>query len=153
MADPDDEVQDWFSGLSYKLKRELAGRIKQQADDLASAIRAEAPVVSGALRDSVKVRRKRGELELEVTAGGEATTRFYDRDTGYVREVVIDGRSNEGIAKQVGGAGVAYDYALASEFGTINAPAQPFFYNTAREHLPEIREEIEQAVADVIAKA
>lgn len=130
MAEPDDEVQSWFSGLSYKLKRELAGRIKEQADDLASAIKAEAPVKSGRLRDSVRVRRRRGELELEVIAGGEATS-------VEIRE----------------GSATDYDYAIANEFGTVNAPAQPFFYNTARERLPGIQEEIEQAVADVVSKA
>lgn len=154
MADePDDEVQRYLGDLSFKLKRELAGKIKEQADDLASAIKAAAPVNTGALRDSVKVRRKRNELDLEVTAGGDATTRFYDRSTGYEREVVIDGRANEGIAKQEGGAGVSYDYSRALEYGTVNEPAQPFFFNTAREMLPEIQQNIEDAVADVLSKA
>lgn len=151
-GEPDDEVQSWLSGLSFKLKRELAGAIKDQADELADAIKAEAPVASGALRDSVKVKRRRGELDLEVIAGGEATTRYYDRSTGYEREVVIDGGGNKGIAKKEGGAGVGYDYALANEFGRSGEPAQPFFYNTARARMPEIRENIEQAVADVLAK-
>lgn len=153
-GDPDDEVQDWFSGLSFKLKRELAGKIKEQADDLAAAIKEAAPKGETLnLSNSVKVRRKRNELDLEVTAGGDMTTKFYDRSTGYVSDVVIDGRSNEGIAKQVDGKGVSYDYALANEYGTVNETAQPFFYNTARELMPEIRQNIEDAVADVISKA
>ncbi|UGX98232.1 HK97 gp10 family phage protein [Bradyrhizobium barranii subsp. barranii] len=130
MAEPDDELQSWFSGLSFKLKRELAGKLKEQADELASAIKAEAPVVSGTLRDSVKVRRRRNELELEVVAGGETTS----------KEIRA-------------GAGVDYDYALAIEYGTTERPAEPFFYNTARKLMPEIQENIEQAVADVLAKA
>ena len=130
MAEPDDDVQSWLSGLSFKLKRELAGKIKQEADGLASAIKAKAPVKTGKLRDSVKVRRRRNELELEVIAGGEATS--------------VEVRK---------GSGEDYDYALAVEYGTTAAPAQPFFYNTARGLMPDIRENIEQAVADVIAKA
>lgn len=130
MAEPDDELQSWFSGLSYKLKRELAAKLKEQADDLAQAIKAEAPVVSGTLRDSVKVRRRRNELELEVVAGGQATS----------KEIRA-------------GSGVDYDYALAVEYGTTARPAEPFFYNTARELMPEIRDNIEQAVADVLAKS
>ncbi|MBR0881847.1 HK97 gp10 family phage protein [Bradyrhizobium japonicum] len=130
MSEPDDELQSWFSGLSYKLKRELAGKLKEQADELASAIKAEAPVVSGTLRDSVKVRRRRNELELEVVAGGETTS----------KEIRA-------------GAGVDYDYALAIEYGTTERPAEPFFYNTARKLMPDIQENIEQAVADVLAKA
>ncbi|MET4721914.1 HK97 gp10 family phage protein [Bradyrhizobium japonicum] len=130
MAEPDDELQSWFSGLSFKLKRELAGKLKEQADELADAIKAEAPVVSGTLRDSVKVRRRRNELELEVVAGGETTS----------KEIRA-------------GAGVDYDYALAIEYGTTERPAEPFFYTTARKLMPEIQENIEQAVADVLAKA
>lgn len=130
MSEPDDELQSWFSGLSYKLKRELAAKLKEQADELAGAIKAEAPVVSGALRDSVKVRRRRNELELEVVAGGETTS----------KEIRT-------------GAGVDYDYALAIEYGTTERPAEPFFYNTARKLMTDIQENIEQAVADVLAKA
>lgn len=130
MAEPDDELQSWFSGLSFKLKRELATKLKAQADELAGAIKAEAPVATGKLRDSVKVRRRRNELELEVIAGGEATS--------------VEIRK---------GSGEDYDYALAIEYGTTGRPAEPFFYNTARERMPEIREAIEQAVADVLAKA
>jgi HK97 gp10 family phage protein len=130
MAAPDDELQSWFSGLPFKLKRELAGTLKEQADELAAAIKAEAPVVSGTLRDSVKVRRRRNELELEVVAGGEATS----------KEIRA-------------GAGVDYDYALAVEYGTTTRPAEPFFYNTARKLMPEIQENIEQAVSDVLDKA
>lgn len=130
MAEPDDEVQSWLADLPFKLKRELAGRIKEQAEILADAIRAETPVRTGRLRASVKVRRKRNELDLEVTAGGEATS--------------VELRK---------GSGEAYDYALALEYGTADMPAQPFFYNTARELMPEIQENIEQAVADVLDKA
>lgn len=152
MAD-DDDVQKYLGDLPFKLKRELATVIKAEADGLAEAIRAEAPVLTGALRDSVKVRRKRSELSLEVTAGGDATTRQYDRSTGYERAVVVDGRSNKGIAKAADGAGVSYDYSLAIEYGTLEHPAEPFFYNTARERMPEIQQHIEQAVEDVLAKA
>jgi HK97 gp10 family phage protein len=129
MAD-DDEVQKYLGGLSFKLRRELATTIKAEADGLADAIRAEAPVLSGALRESVKVRRKRSELSLEVTAGGETTTKEIRK-----------------------GSGEEYDYALAKEYGTVNNPAEPFFYNTARERMPEIQENIEQAVADVLSRA
>lgn len=153
-GDPDDDVQDWFGGLSYKLKRELAATIKEEADGLAAAVEEAAPKGKTLkLSKSVRVRRKRNELDLEVTAGGDDTTKFYGRSTGYAQEVVIDGRSNEGISKKADGEGVSYDYALASEYGTVNEEAQPFFYNTAREILPDIRERIEQKVEDVISRS
>ena len=98
----DDEVQRYFGGLSFNFRRELATKIKEEADGLADAIKAEAPVLTGTLRDSVKVRRKRNELDLEITAGGDSTTRMYDRSTGYESAVVIDGRSNKGIDRKRG---------------------------------------------------
>lgn len=146
MADDNTELDRYLGDLPFKVKRELVAAIKQEADRLAEAIRAEAPVETGALRDSVKVRRTRNDLTLYVTAGGAATTKYYDRSTGYERAVVIDGRDNEGIAKQADGAGVSYDYALAVEYGTANEQAQPFFYPTARAMEDEIRENIEAAI-------
>ncbi|MEN6535650.1 MAG: HK97-gp10 family putative phage morphogenesis protein [Bryobacteraceae bacterium] len=127
MARPDDELQDWFSGLSFKVKKRLAGKIKDEADRLASAIKAAAPVKSGALRDTVQVRRKKSDVDLEVTAGGDATT----------KEIRA-------------GSGITYDYSRAVEFGTVNAPAEPFFFNTYREMAPEIRQNIEDAVQEAI---
>lgn len=127
MARADDQLQDWFSGLSFKVKKRLARTIRNEADRLAAAIKAEAPVASGALRDSVKVRRRKSDLDLEVTAGGDTTT----------REIRV-------------GSGVPYDYARAVEFGTVDTPAQPFFYNTYREMAPQIRQNIDDAIAEAI---
>jgi HK97 gp10 family phage protein len=127
MARPDDDLQDWFSGLSFKVKKRLAQTIKAEADKLATAIKAAAPVKTGALKASVQVRRRKNDLDLEVTAGGDATT----------REVR-------------GGSGVNYDYSRAIEFGSRETPAQPFFFNTYRAMAPEIRENIDNAIAEAI---
>ena len=149
---PDKELQKYFSDLPMRLKRELAMTIRDEAEGLAAAIRAEAPRDTGALVDSVQVRRKKHDLELEVTAGGATTTRSYDRRTGYEREVVIDGRSNEGIAKREGGDSVSYDYALANEYGTEDQTAQPFFYPTVRARRDGINERISEKVREVLEK-
>lgn len=127
MARPDADVQSYLSGLPFKVKRRLAATIAEQADRLASAIKDAAPVRTGALRDSVQVRRGRDTLNLAVTAGGDTTT----------REV----RS---------GSGVAYDYAMATEFGTTKEEAQPFFYPTYRAHADEIRQAIDDAVNEAV---
>ena len=127
MAKEDDEFERAIGQLSFKLRRQIAEAIKAEADRLADAIKAAAPVKTGKLRDSVKVRRTRNELTLYVTAGGEDTT----------KEV----RS---------GSGVEYDYALATEYGTSKENAKPFFYPTARELEPSIRENIEQAVSEAL---
>lgn len=123
------ELQDWLRGASFRMKRDLAGKIKAQADRLAGAIKAAAPVRTGRLRDSIKVRRTRNDLKFYVTGGGFDTS--------------LDVRK---------GSGVEYDYARALEFGTSKMPAQPFFYPTARALADDIRSEIEQAVAEALGK-
>lgn len=154
-GDPDDDVQSWFEALPRKLQREVAGVIKDEADRLASAIKAAAPRRTGALAESVQVRRKRNTLDFEVTAGGDATTKMYGRDTDYSSAVIIDGRDNSGKSKVVkgGGEGVSYDYALAAEFGTSKEEAEPFFYPTYRAMADEIRQNIEDGIADIVGKA
>jgi HK97 gp10 family phage protein len=123
------ELQAWLRQAPFKMKRELAGKVKAQAEKLASAVRAAAPVESGALRDSIAVRRTRNELKFFVTGGGNLTT--------------TDIRA---------GAGVSYDYARAVEFGTTKMPAHPFFYSTARALEPEIQQALEEAVAEALNK-
>lgn len=150
-----DDLQEFdrqLDELSFKVKRELATAIRQEADRLADAVKAAAPVRTGALRDSVKVRRTRNDLTLYVTAGGEATTKQYDRSTGYEREVIIDGRNNEGIAKQEGGAGVSYDYSLAIEYGATDHPAEPFFYPTVRAMEDSINANIAAAMEKALSE-
>lgn len=145
----DEELQQYLGGLSFKLRRQLATAIKQQADELAAAIKAAAPVKTGRLRDSVQVRRGRNTLELEVTAGGDATTTAYDRSATYRREVKIGSGDTAGIARMPQGAGVTYDYSRAVEFGTVHTPAQPFFWPTYRAR----REQIQRAIAEAVDQA
>jgi HK97 gp10 family phage protein len=126
VARPDDDLQRYFSDLPFKVKKKLAQTIKDEADKLASAIKAAAPRgATGNLAASVQVRRKKSETELEVTAGGDLTTKEIRK-----------------------GSGETYDYARAIEFGGVNAPAEPFFFNTYREMAPDIRQNIDDAVAD-----
>lgn len=153
MSGPSDGVNGWLDGLSFKVKKKLARTIKEQADMLASAIKAAAPRGdTGNLAESVQVRRKKNDLYLDVTAGGDLTTKNYDRGTDYDSPVIVDGRDNSGKAKvPVGqGHGVSYDYALANEFGTVKEEAQPFFYNTYREHAADIRQAIDDAVDEAV---
>lgn len=152
MAGSDDEIDRQIADLEFKVKRELVSAIRTEADRLADAVKAAAPVRSGALRDSVKVRRTRNDLTLYVEAGGAATTKYYDRSTGYEREVVIDGRSNEGIAKQADGAGVSYDYSLAIEFGATDHPAEPFFFPSIRAMEDSIDANIQAAVEKALSE-
>lgn len=112
--------------LPIKLKRQLATAIAQEADRLAIAIKAAAPVRTGKLRDSVKVRRAKRDLTLEVVAGGDSTTHGE--------------RGPHGEA----------DYAIFTEYGTRKTPAQPFFYSTARAMQADVNANIQNAVSDVL---
>lgn len=136
-----DLVEGWFRELPRKLQRELAGRVRTRVDRARDILADAAPVVKaenvrehvepGALKASVQVRRKRNELDLEITAGGAQTT----------REVRA-------------GSGEAFDYAKADEFGTEHQPARPWFFSTWNAGLgEETRQGIEDDVADIVSRA
>lgn len=121
------ELQQWLRQAPFRMKRELAAKVKEQADKLADAMRAAAPVKTGKLRDSITVRRTRNALKFYVTAGGNATT-----------------------TEIRAGAGVAFDYSRAVEFGTSERSAHPFFYTTARAMEAEIQQALQDAVGEFI---
>lgn len=126
MAEYINSFSKQIGALPIRLRRQLASAIKDEADRLATAIKAAAPVRTGALRDSVKVRRTKHDLTLEVTAGGDSTTHG-DR-----------------------GPGGEADYAVFTEYGTRHSPAHPFFYPTARVMQAEINANIQKAVSDAL---
>jgi HK97 gp10 family phage protein len=126
-------IQSWFKSMPYKMQRELAGKLRSIADNLASDIEAVAPVKTGALKASVRVRRGRNTLEYFVEAGGKDN----------------DWKNQQGSGR---GSDAAYDYSLAIEFGTKKMEAKPFFYKTYREKRDAMREEIAQAVYEVSGK-
>jgi len=118
------EVQTYFRNLAFAKKREVARAVKEAAEELRNAIAPHAPRgATGNTQRSVRVTRTRNELTFVVRAGGQLTSRA-------VRE----------------GSGVAYDYALAGEFGTSRQPAQPWFYPAGR----AAQDGIEAALADEI---
>lgn len=127
MAEPDDELQKWFRDVPFKLKRELAQTIQDEAEELRDAIAEAAPVASGKLKESVRVTRGRNTLQLFVDAGGDLTT----------KEVRA-------------GSGTSYDYALAQEFGNEHQAANPFFYSTYFERRDAIRQRISDKVAEIL---
>jgi hypothetical protein len=129
MADDDfRELDNWFRQLSYGMKRRLAAGLKDVAERVRDNIEAAAPKGStGKLKVSVRVRRRRNDLDLVVSAGGDLTTKE-------VRK----------------GSGEDYDYALGIEFGNEHVAAQPFFYTTWRAMEAEVTAEIEAIVQDVL---
>ena len=152
-----DELQAYLEGLPDKVEQNVADVLQEQARQLSDAQRAAlrahqaAPDETGNLEESCRVETGDDPLDVHVVAGGELTTKSYDRGTDYKETVVIDGRLNEDIAKvrKGSGEGVEYDYALGFEHGTSRQPARPFFWNTYRAMKPDI----DQAISAAIGKA
>ncbi len=149
-----DDIQDYFDSLSDQLAAQLSDAIREQAELLSAAQRQrlkeleQFPDETGHLEESCVVVATDDPLTFIVQAGGDLTTRYYDRSTDYESEVIIDGRDNDGIAKRRKGSGegVEYDYADGFEFGTSKQPARPFFFNTYEETKPDMQDAINKAI-------
>ena len=106
-----------FRLLTEDLKKEVhelaVKELHIQATELAATIASVAPVYQGperqggALKHSVRVVPGKTDTVVRVVAGGVQT----------IRPSV---------------SASPYDYARADEFGTMNMPAQPFFFPTYR---------------------
>lgn len=121
-----DDLEGWFTQLPYKLRRDLARKLRGRVETAAEKIADNAPEKSGKLKGTVRVRRRRNELDLEILAGGAATT----------KEIRT-------------GSGTGYDYALATEFGNEHVAAEPWFYATWNAGL---KDETAQGIADDVAE-
>ncbi len=139
-----------LNALASSMSSALPGALKAEADALADAIRARAPKGdSGNLARSVRVVSSSDGFSYSVVAGGDLTTKEIRGASGvkYEREVKIGTDDTQNIAKKAGGKGVTYDYARATEFGTVNEAAEPFFFNTYRSRKSGIKKRITQAAA------
>jgi HK97 gp10 family phage protein len=120
------DLDKYLDNLPGKLRDELSAVVRDEAETLAEAQRAalraqlQEPDETGALEASVQVISGAHDLEFVIQAGGNATA---------------DG---------------GYDRAMAFEFGTSRQPARPFFYSTARERQPGIRDRIANAVERIM---
>jgi HK97 gp10 family phage protein len=106
----------------------VTAELQKQANGLAKAIKQAAPSDKGKLRESVRVEPGKRADSITVKAGGPLTTRP-------VRN----------------GAKETYDYANATEFGTVKETAQPFFYPTYRARKREIRNALQAAVSRAVS--
>lgn len=129
MGSPDQALQAWFDSLPAALTADLAPVVEREAENLAAAMRARVRRKSGALADTIKVRRRRSAIDLEVVAGGDPT----------IKEVDAWGSAE-------------YDYALAIEYGTTLMPAYPFFWSTAREMMDGMQQRISESAAAAIGR-
>ena len=130
MADPDADVQNCFDDLPYKVKRQLAAAIKEQADGLAEAIKAAAPVRSGRLGNSRP--RSAGKRTISISRLLPAAM-TPPRRWGTVRASITITRSRLSTAPPKG-------------------MPKLFFYPTFHAREDDIRQVIEDAANDVVAK-
>src|SRR6476659_4803009 len=96
--------------LVNRAKQDFRQTLIKQGEELAENIRNAAPIRTGTLRSSVRVRDVSSDdgtkLTVLVIAGGPKTTK----------------RTN----------GHSYDYSVGTEFGTLKEKPEPFFYSTYR---------------------
>jgi hypothetical protein len=118
-------------------RNQLAGSLEdtfqREADELAKNMKGAVPVLTGKLRDSIRVKN---------------VTQRYGRSSMRVSFLVMAG----GPATTVRSPGGAYDYALGTEFGTVKEKAEPFFYSTARRYRQSGRESAAETVDEAIAE-
>lgn len=127
-----DDLEKYLASLPDVLADQLAGVIREEAENLSAAQRArlkeleQPPEDTGDLAESCTVIDGGHDLEVIVVAGGDLTTKA-------IRE----------------GSGVDYDYAEAFEFGTSKQPARSFFWSTYREMKNDMQENINEAATEV----
>lgn len=113
--------------LQAEVRKEAIAEVGRQAEDLARIIESVAPVHEGVLKTTVRTFPGRKPTVVVVMAGGQRTRR-------------------------AGGAGRAYDYARADEFGTVKMPAQPFFFPTYRLRKKKMRAAVKRKITAAIKK-
>lgn len=113
-----------LNALPKKIRDEAKKATKKNADELANRIRASVPVDSGDLRASVRVEET--EMGHAVLAGGALTTKAARQGHG------------------------SYDYSIGTEFGTVDTPAQPFFWTSYRKLKKRMRGRVRRAAAKAI---
>lgn len=124
--------RDMFD-LSKRVSMDFHDLILAQADEVISNMRSVVPVKTGTLKNSIRKKDisqnygNREVISVLVIAGGYATTK----------------RTAEGDS---------YDYAVATEFGTVNETPEPFFYHTFRAYETVGVQEAKQTLDDIISE-
>lgn len=122
-------LQRRLKAIPQQVRDDVQPVLDRSADQLARAMRQNAPQDEGDLIDSIQTEASYTYLARAVVAGGEKTTRP-------VRE----------------GADASYDYAFAQEFGTKEMPANSFFYPVVRSLNKRIKRRIKAAAARAVKK-
>lgn len=121
-----DRLKQRLARVPKEAKVEIRKALTIAAEQITMTQRGFAPVEDGTLRNSIRhspMNESGGRFGVQIEAGGPATTRI-------VRE----------------GQSATYDYALAKEFGTEDAPAHPFFFPGYRANKKRAKARINRAI-------
>lgn len=113
--------------LRKEVRAEVIAELNKQGEDLARIIESVAPVHEGVLKTTVRKIPGKKDTQVRVIAGGQKTVR-------------------PGVSSQ------PYDYARADEFGTVNMPAQPFFFPTYRLRKKKMQSAVKRKITSAIKK-
>lgn len=105
-----DQLRAQLSAISRQTEAAAQSAVEKAAQTLAGAMRERVPIRKGELAKSIVVSRINAS-RYRVQAGGQLTTKSENSSAG---------------------AEKPYDYARATEFGTVKEAAEPFFYSTYR---------------------
>lgn len=111
--------------VSKLVKTATRRQIEGGVDDLVEAIKEDAPVDTGGLRDSVRAEPVPDEDAFLVRAGDTPETERHLKH------------------------GHTLDQAPLVEYGTVNRPATPFFFPNVERYLPEIEARVGRSVSSL----
>ena len=126
-------LAELLASIPASVKVAANAALDQGANEMVVRAKLLAPVDDGTLQMSIKKEDGPRELSVSVVAGGEATTRP-------VRN------SEKGNAPE-------FDYSLAIEYGTEEAPAQPFFWPAVNSTKKRVRRRVDRAISKAIKAA
>lgn len=126
---------------------------KRRWDRIPEAVRAE---VTGALEALAKeivadMRRLAPKDEGDLAASIDWT--WGDAPAGSLSIGSVDGRAYGALSLTIYAGGEKEFYARFQEFGTVNMPANPFFFPIWRAWKPEVKRRINRAITRALKKA
>lgn len=119
-----------FDAIPKAARKSISKSIDKGADELVNRMQYLAPEKSGRLKRSIRKTPLAGDLGTRVEAGGSETTKP-------VRN------AEKGNAPE-------FDYALASEYGTSEMPAQPFFWPAVNTLKKRVRRRVDSAISKTV---
>lgn len=121
-----DAILKAFDAIPKEARKPIRAALDKGADELTARMKYLAPEDDGDLKRSIR-KTPISDVAVRIEAGGEVTTRP-------VRE----------------GVSATYDYALGQEYGTVDHPAQPFFWPSVNTLKKRVRRRVDRAIGKAV---